>query len=365
MKRWIALALGLLLLLGLCACGKQAAQPAAEPVPDAAQVEAASAQSVQETTETAAEESAPTEAPQPEVEPFTTASRIVDVIADPAFAGYGRLLFPIFQGPGSENFQLRDNMTLKEMYMLLPSYHNINAEYTADMLTQMKTWSESGQQIFFDLYTAEEKAADPAKENTGLFFFPGEPGGKFAVCTAGQGFKYVAAIHDSFPQAMELSRHGYNAFAIIYRPGAVSGCEDLTRAVDLIFDHAQELGIDTGDYSLWGGAAGGRIAAWVSQYGTAAFGGAEHPKPATVVTQYCGLYSGSINDVPNYVIVGTRDTFTRINIPMRVTQLEAVHVDVMYESIEDAYHGFGLGIGGPAEGWIERAISFWEQHMTG
>ncbi len=29
---------------------------------------------------------------------------------------------------------------------------------------------------------------------------------------------YVAAIHDSFPHAMELSEKGYNAFALIYRP---------------------------------------------------------------------------------------------------------------------------------------------------
>lgn len=47
--------------------------------------------------------------------------------------------------------------------------------------------------------TADEKAADPAKEDTGLFYFKGEPGDKFAVCNAGGGFAYVGAMHDSFP----------------------------------------------------------------------------------------------------------------------------------------------------------------------
>ena len=36
--------------------------------------------------------------------------------------------------------------------------------------------------------------------------------------TAGGGFAYVGALHDSFPQALELSKMGYNASALIYRP---------------------------------------------------------------------------------------------------------------------------------------------------
>ncbi len=59
---------------------------------------------------------------------------------------------------------------------------------------------------------------DSRSKNTGLFFFGGNEGAKFAVCNAGRGFVYVGAIHDSFPHALELSRRGYNAFALIYRP---------------------------------------------------------------------------------------------------------------------------------------------------
>lgn len=36
----------------------------------------------------------------------------------------------------------------------------------------------------------------------------GDPGGKFAVVNAGGGFVYVAAMHDSFPHALELSKRG-------------------------------------------------------------------------------------------------------------------------------------------------------------
>ena len=87
--------------------------------------------------------------------------------------------------------------------------------------------AEQGEQVFYPIYTEAEMEADPSKRDTGLFFFRGEPGGKFAVVNAGGGFMYVGAMHDSFPHALELSKMGYNAFALIYRPGAQTACEDL------------------------------------------------------------------------------------------------------------------------------------------
>ena len=66
-------------------------------------------------------------------------------------------------------------------------------------------------------------------------------------------------MHDSFPQALELARRGYNAFALIYRPGADTACEDLARAIAFLHENADELQIDMTDYSLWGGSAGARM----------------------------------------------------------------------------------------------------------
>lgn len=50
---------------------------------------------------------------------------------------------------------------------------------------------------------------------------------------AGGGFAYAGAMQDSFPHALELSKQGYNAFALIYRPGAQTACEDLSRSINL------------------------------------------------------------------------------------------------------------------------------------
>ena len=57
---------------------------------------------------------------------------------------------------------------------------------------------------------------------------------------------------------MELSKRGYNAFALIYRSGWDTAMEDLARAIALLVANADELGIDMDGYSLWGGSAGAR-----------------------------------------------------------------------------------------------------------
>ena len=103
------------------------------------------------------------------------------------------------------------------------------------------------------------REANPELRNTGLFFFRGNSNAPFAICNAGGGFSYVGAMHDSFPHALELSKQGYNAFALIYRPG--DAYEDLARAITYICDHADELGVQRDGYSLWGGSAGARMAA--------------------------------------------------------------------------------------------------------
>src|SRR5699024_3570918 len=122
-----------------------------------------------------------------------------------------------------------EDLTLRDVGDILTWYNNVNPNRTVEIVNYLRERAQSGEQIFYDIYTEEEKEEDPDKENTGLFFFRGNPGEKFATTNAGGGFAYVAAMHDSFPHAMELSEKGYNAFALIYRPGAQTACEDLAR----------------------------------------------------------------------------------------------------------------------------------------
>lgn len=287
--------------------------------------------------------------------PYTVDTPISDVIADPVFGDYGRLIFPVDTGYYSGD-------TLGSLR--LTWYSNIDPDKTVEITNYMKEHVGLGDTIFYDIYSEEEKAADPAKEDTGLFFFKGNPGEKFAVCNAGGGFAYVGAMHDSFPHALELSKQGYNAFALIYRPGAQTACEDLARAISFIFEHAEELEVDTDCYSLWGGSAGARMAAYLGSYGPSAFGGDELPGPGTVVMQYTGHSEYMESDPPTYVCVGENDGIASWRtMESRLEGMSALGIDTEFHKYPGLSHGFGLGTGTVAEGWIEDAIAFWEKHM--
>lgn len=289
--------------------------------------------------------------------PYTEDTKVTDVINDEVFDGYGRLIFPV-------DMQISDNLTLKNINTILPWYSEINTDKTVEIVNYMKEKAGSGQQIFYDIYSDDEKKSDLDKQNTGLFFFKGNTGAKSAIVNAGGGFMYVAGMHDSFPHALELSKKGYNAFALIYRPGARTACEDLARAIAFLHEHADELGIDMSDYSLWGGSAGARMAAWLGAYGTSAFGEKQYPKPAAVIMQYTGLSEVTGDEPPTYACVGTSDGIASYRSMERyISRIKNNGTNAQIEVFDGLSHGFGLGHNTVADGWLDRAVMFWEDNM--
>lgn len=280
--------------------------------------------------------------------PYTEDTKVTDVINDEVFDGYGRLIFPV-------DMQISDNLTLKNINTILPWYSEINTDKTVEIVNYMKEKAGSGQQIFYDIYSDDEKKSDLDKQNTGA---------KSAIVNAGGGFMYVAGMHDSFPHALELSKKGYNAFALIYRPGARTACEDLARAIAFLHEHADELGIDMSDYSLWGGSAGARMAAWLGAYGTSAFGEKQYPKPAAVIMQYTGLSEVTGDEPPTYACVGTSDGIASYRSMERyISRIKNNGTNAKIEVFDGLSHGFGLGQNTVADGWLDRAVMFWEDNM--
>ena len=286
---------------------------------------------------------------------YTRDTPIESVIEDPAFGDYGRLIFPV------EDWYYSGD-TLGNLHFTF--YSNIDPDKTVEICNYFRTQALNGEKIFYDIYTDEEKEEDPRKENTGLFFFRGKEGAPFAICNAGGAFAYVGAMHDSFPHAMEISKRGYNAFALIYRPGAETACEDLARAISFIFRNAKKLGVSTSDYSLWGGSAGARMAAWLGSYGPAAFGGDDLPRPSAVIMQYTGHSDYTPYDPPTFACVGDRDGIASWRtMERRLEILSSYGIPTEFHHYPGLTHGFGLGTGTVAEGWIDQAIRFWEAQM--
>lgn len=287
---------------------------------------------------------------------FDADTTIESVANDPAFSGNGRFLFPL-------NRNCYSGQTLKDLRLLW--YTKPNLEGTLDILNTLKSRVLTGQSIFIDIYTEEDKKRDPSKNDVKLVFFKGQKGGRTAVLNAGGGFVYVGAMQDSFPHALELSKKGYNAFALIYRPEPELALSDLAHALLYLHEHQSELEIDMTDYSLCGGSAGARMAAVLGNEGSEAFGLAKKPFPAAVIMQYTSYSYVSGREVPTYSNVGTSDWIADCRVmKRRLERIKNNGTDTMFEVFDGLPHGFGIGRDTVAFGWLNRAVTFWEKHMN-
>ena len=285
---------------------------------------------------------------------------IADLLAHPAFAGYGRLLLPWNDRTYDERLPLGD------IGSLLPYHTHVDAATVVSALNRMIDTVNSGETIFYNVYTDKEKKQEPTRANTGLFFFRGKLGAPFAIIAPGGGLSYVASVHEGFPYAAAISERGYNAFVLRYRVGSggADATRDLAAAISYVFRNANTLGVSTENYSLWGSSAGARIAAAIGSHGVRRFGGDVLRKPSTIVMAYTGHSEISASEPPTFVVVGSHD---RIAPPAlmekRVAALRKAGTDVEFHKYRGVGHGFGLGVGTSAEGWIADAMRFWAGHI--
>lgn len=86
------------------------------------------------------------------------------------------------------------------------------------------------------------------------------------------------------------------------------------------------------------------------------------PQAAAVVTQYTGYSDANRYDAPAYVCVGTSDGIASWRtMQSRLERLEAFGIPTEFHAYRGLPHGFGLGVGTEAEGWIDDAVRFWER----
>jgi acetyl esterase/lipase len=288
--------------------------------------------------------------------------RIRDLLNHPALAGFARLTLPW------DDRDYDDTMRLRDIGKLLPYHTQVTADVVVSSLNRMIDDATAGKTVFYDIYTKAQKRADPTRENTGVFFFRGQPNAPFAVIAPGGGFAYVASVHEGFPYAVEISNRGYNAFVLKYRAGqgGTAATQDLATAVAYIFRNADALGVSTTAYALWGSSAGARMAAAIGSHGTARFGAPELPKPSVIVIAYTGHSELGSSDPATFVVVGERDPIASPSImERRVTLLRRAGTEVEYHKYPGLGHGFGLGTDTSADGWVLAAVRFWEKQIKG
>jgi acetyl esterase/lipase len=291
---------------------------------------------------------------------LTTHDSVRDIVNHPAFKGFGRLILP-----GDDNSYYYDT-PLSNVHSLMPYHSHVNPDIVVAALNRMIDEVKDGKTVFYDFYTGQQKQEDPSKEHTGLFFFRGKPGAPFAIVCPGGGFSYVASLHEGFPLALEISKKKFNVFVIRYRTRSEQrATEDLAAAISFIFRNAETLGVSTEDYSLWGASAGARMVGNIAISGVAGYGGGKLPKPSIVVIAYTGQSSFSKDFPPTFITVSANDGIANVAVvDKRVENLRNAGVEVEYRRYRTAGHGFGLGTGTDAEGWLGHAMRFWEKHLS-
>ncbi|MDL2290629.1 alpha/beta hydrolase [Desulfovibrio sp. OttesenSCG-928-F20] len=293
--------------------------------------------------------------------PHIKAGDTIQILMEhPAFKGFGQHL--LTRDDDVSNLSL----PISRIHSLLPYHGSVDVDTVLAGLNHMVDDAAAGKTIFYDFYSEQQKRSDPTKASTGLFFFRGEPGAPFAVVCPGGGFSYVGSVHEGFPYAMELSKKGFNAFVLRYRVGQSGNAatSDLAAALSYIFANAEDLAVGTASYSLWGSSAGARMVAYIGSHGAARFGGKQLPSPSALIMAYTGHAEFTPNDPPTFATVSADDPIVRVsNVENRIAGMRDAGIDVELRKCRNAGHGFGLGVGTDAAGWMEDAVRFWEKQL--
>jgi acetyl esterase/lipase len=325
---------------------------------------------------------------------LTATSSFGEVLDNPAFAGFALYMTPT-EDPSAvpilPHYKLPD---------VAPRFGQVwDPQTLADGLNFVVDQVNAGRKVWYPLYSDKEIAADPSKKTAGVWFFPGDPKKPLAIIAAGGGFRAVASIQEAFPHAQKLHELGYNVAVLKYRVNTALGQgqttqtttsspttqttqaqgqtdqtqknvaidranEDMATAMKMLRDKARAWHISFANYSVWGSSAGGEVmTAWASKGAKAnGFG-----PPTVVVGAYTPPEQIKVSSAfPPYFATDAVDdkVVSPANVAASVDQLKAKGVAVKYDRWPGGGHGFGLGVGTPAAGWIKDAIAFWKSHMT-
>lgn len=293
-------------------------------------------------------------------------------INHPAFEGFGQYILPW------QNNALATITSPLRMSFLMPMLVT-----TADIDKVIESFNymidycnETGNKLFYDYYTEEDKAADASKNDTGLVFMKGNEGAPFALVCPGGGYVNVEANHEGYPVAKVLHEKGYNVFILRYRVkssyeikgSTTSGngySEDAVNALKFIIDNANSLGVSDKNYSLWGFSAGGDVAGTLAnpenEYG---YLKATQNAPAAALLGYPVPTTQSSHSCPFFVTMAKNDDAIDFSsVEQWVNEMQEDGIKVKTDYYETCGHGYGTGYGKEGDGWMEKAIAYWEENM--
>lgn len=306
-----------------------------------------------------------------------------EVLQDKTIETVKDLLFP----PNFFDWIYEDKITPK---VLSESFKGVG-NY-AERFNFLKTHIEAGDITRDKIYSPSEIESDKTKENVQVLKYKNSSSKKIAVIIPGGGYSDVCSYSEGFPIAQEMWERGYNCFVLYYRvfPHAYmpNPIEDVARAMKYIIENYSELYIS--DYLLMGFSAGGHLAGiWATKQGYQRY---NLPKPkflsltypvidlslkkgvtrANCLGENCSeeevkKYSVHTNVDENYpetyLWQGRNDQCisfeNSVIMDKALTENNVKHKYVVYD---DTCHGFGVGKGTCAEGWIDDMLKFFNKN---
>lgn len=324
--------------------------------------------------------------------PFTLDSEINELKRIDCLAAAAPFTF----GNG-ENIAFKKGLTFRQLQKEHPTW---DAKAAVDGVNRLLEIARTGQTVLFDLDAPEAK----------LLYFPARkekrPEGKrpYIILAAGGGYFGVCSLVESIPAAATLNDLGFDAFCLNYRSGKLKlmpkPLEDLASALRLIRKMAGQWALNPDRYIVGGFSAGGHLA---GMWGTERCGYSHYdlPRPEAVWLNYpmvsaelrekagalstlivkklmFGLFSGkqastawsldrqiTVAYPPTYLVMAKDDdTIPQVLYENLKTALKRNGVPCRIQHVNTGSHGYGLGIGTEAEGWLTEAIEFWQQRVN-
>lgn len=274
---------------------------------------------------------------------YSAETTIKSIMEDPAFRKEGSFIFP------EGSWLLDESWIVRDIPRLLPYHTAVDIGSVLRVLEYLRSEADR-RQLCFDF--------NRSKADTAVVFFPGQAGCPFALTVSGGQLSYIASVHESFPISLFLSSRGYNAFSLNYSLSSIEGAaEDLICAVEYVMSETGSFSLGQGNFSLWGSGTGADIIQKALEIKPSL-------RPVCVISEYPSSVSVSPASPPQYICAGEDDDAGLLSVlETQAAELKKNNIQSVFSSFPHAGHGFGLGAGTGAEGWVNDALRFWEAEL--
>lgn len=290
-------------------------------------------------------------------------------------------------------FREKRQLTLEQLQEQNPTWNCEDVIYGLNRLQEVAT---GGNQYVY-----------PVGDGAHLMYLPAKKKRyeTYAILNAGGAYGAVCTMVESLPVAAKLNELGMDCFCLNYRTAnkvsflkglMPKPLDDLAAAWNYIRERERQFGVCAENYIVGGFSAGGHLSAmWGTPHRGARSYGIPNPKALLLAYPLVGLehlqepaaelirtgmlgigytqemvleYSASHHvdgEYPAVYLVQALDDDTVPKQDVKDLQAALVAANIRHQMERGASggHGFGLGSATPADGWVERAVSFMEDRL--